>query len=1053
VTGTEPRARLIGRGAVLTALDRAVADAAEGTGGLLVVTGDAGLGKTSVARDAVRRATRAGFAVGWGACWEDDPRPAAPWAEALAGVGGVAATVAEELAGAADGDGEDDLASVEHAGRHRVEVLADLIRSAGPTLVVLDDLHWADPETLRLLRAVRGPLATSTVLVVGTARAFGRPELAAAVRAPDRMPLRPLDTEEVAALVEDLGGPADLTTVEQVHALAGGNPFLVREVVHLLGGDGADRLPAIGADVLGRRVAERSPRAQAVIRAASVVGLEVDAGLLATMTGRPPTQVTAALDEAGAAGLGGWTDTPGRWAFVHDLLRQAVRASLPTDERAELHLAAGRALAADPESRPPDVALHLLAAGPVADPAETAAATTAAGRWSAERQAWDQAVASYRESLRVIGATDDVARAEVLLLLGAAELRRGDVDAAADAFTSAAGIAERHGSGELLARAALGFGEGLSGFEVRLFDQRQVDLLERAITLLDAHPDGPDAPRLRAWVLARLSVALSLVAPGERRLALAEEAVAAARAAADDLALAHALAARCDALAGPDFVDERVEAATEIVGLARRHDDIALELLGRRLRVVALFERCEWTAAVEEVEAYARRAAPTGNPFYEWLVPMWRASWAMISGPPERARAEHATFEALAARAASPNAALLLDVQRLSLAFYGSDLDEYRAAADRLIELIPEELSPSSTGAFVHGLVAQGRMAEVRQALDRMAAGGFERIARDAEWLPCLYMLLEDAIVARHGAALRIFVDAAEPYAHLCAVEGIVAGFEGPLGLALAEARLALGDHDRAVADARAALDRTPIGPLHARAQRTLARALRRRGEPDDAAEAEQLLADAGDVPLTILELTRPDESTAADPKPHTPTTASAAFVREGDVWRIAFAGQEVVVRHAKGLADLAALLARPNVDVHVTELEPLPAGVDSGGPAGDPVLDRRAVAEYRARLTELDADLADAEGAHDLDRAASVKAERDYLLDELRAASGLGGRRRTLGPDPVERVRKAVTGRIRASISKLEEVHPALGRHLANAVRTGVVCSYRPEQDVSWRI
>jgi hypothetical protein len=170
-------------------------------------------------------------------------------------------------------------------------------------------------------------------------------------------------------------------------------------------------------------------------------------------------------------------------------------------------------------------------------------------------------------------------------------------------------------------------------------------------------------------------------------------------------------------------------------------------------------------------------------------------------------------------------------------------------------------------------------------------------------------------------------------------------------------------------------------------------------------------------------------------------------------VWRIAFAGQEVVVRHAKGLADVAELLARPGTDVHVTELEPLPAGVDTGGPAGDVVLDRRAVAEYRARLAELDDDLAAAEPPNDGERAAGVKAERDYLLDELRTSSGLGGRHRTLGPDPVERVRKAVAGRIRASISKLEEVHPALGRHLANAVRTGVTCSYRPEQDVRWRL
>ena len=80
--------------------------------------------------------------------------------------------------------------------------------------------------------------------------------------------------------------------------------------------------------------------------------------------------------------------------------------------------------------------------------------------------------------------------------------------------------------------------------------------------------------------------------------------------------------------------------------------------------------------------------------------------------------------------------------------------------------------------------------------------------------------------------------------------------------------------------------------------------------------------------------------------------------------------------------------------------------------------------------------------------RARGSLAEAEPLFRQ-----SLEGRRRTLGPDPVERVRKAVTGRVRASITKLEEVHPPLGRHLANAVRTGVTCSYRPEQDITWHL
>jgi hypothetical protein len=450
------------------------------------------------------------------------------------------------------------------------------------------------------------------------------------------------------------------------------------------------------------------------------------------------------------------------------------------------------------------------------------------------------------------------------------------------------------------------------------------------------------------------------------------------------------------------------------------------------------------------VDAYARRAASTGNPYYEWLVPMWRAAWSGLTGPLERAWTEHAAFEALAERAASPNATLLVDVQRFVLTVLGADRIAYREVADRMLELIPPELSPSSVGCVVHSLIVEGREVEARLELDRLVAGAIDATERDAEWLPCIYMLLEDAIALDHRTALERFVELAAPYADRCAIEGIVAGFEGPLGLVLAEARSLLGDHDRAVDEARAALERSRGGRfLHARAQRALAGTLARRNGPGDRAEAATLSAEAASVPLTLLELVRGDQP--ADQAAPTTAQVDQRFVREGDVWRLAFAGSEVVVRHAKGLADLAALLARPGVDLHVTDLEPLPAGVDTGGPAGDPVLDRRALTEYRQRLVELDDDLADAEAANDGERTARAKAERDLLLDELRAASGLGGRRRTLGPDPIERVRKAVTGRIRASITKVDEVHPALGRHLANAVRTGVTCSYRPEQETTW--
>ena len=139
-----------------------------------------------------------------------------------------------------------------------------------------------------------------------------------------------------------------------------------------------------------------------------------------------------------------------------------------------------------------------------------------------------------------------------------------------------------------------------------------------------------------------------------------------------------------------------------------------------------------------------------------------------------------------------------------------------------------------------------------------------------------------------------------------------------------------------------------------------------------------------------------------------------------------------------KGLHDLAVLLGAPGRPVHVREL----LGGDGGG--SDPVLDATAKAAYRARLAELDTAIAEAVGYADLGRADRARLERESLLAELSAATGLGGRDRRLG-DETERARKTVTSRIRDSLLRVDVVHPELGRYLRATVTTGVWCCYDP--------
>lgn len=194
-------------------------------------------------------------------------------------------------------------------------------------------------------------------------------------------------------------------------------------------------------------------------------------------------------------------------------------------------------------------------------------------------------------------------------------------------------------------------------------------------------------------------------------------------------------------------------------------------------------------------------------------------------------------------------------------------------------------------------------------------------------------------------------------------------------------------------------------------------------------------------------------------------------FLSEGDQWAISYDGATVRVRDAKGLRYLARLLGDPGREHHVADLlvaaagEVSPAqaaelgtvgrtGVDlleALGDAGE-VLDSRAKEEYRRRLEELRAEREEAVALGDAERAARAEEEIDFISRELAAAYGLGGRARK-DADSGERLRKAVSNRIRDSIIKLQRVHPVLGRHLDNAVRTGVFCSYVPEKPVSWKV
>ena len=216
-----------------------------------------------------------------------------------------------------------------------------------------------------------------------------------------------------------------------------------------------------------------------------------------------------------------------------------------------------------------------------------------------------------------------------------------------------------------------------------------------------------------------------------------------------------------------------------------------------------------------------------------------------------------------------------------------------------------------------------------------------------------------------------------------------------------------------------------------------------------------------GGVPSTPAAAPVPPEAPAA-----APARAGNWFLREGEDWTLGYEGTTVRLRDAKGLAYLARLLADPGRELHVADLAAIterPARRTSGdedgaltvraglGDAGE-VLDEQAKRAYKQRLTDLQEERDDAVAIGDVERAARAEEEIDFLTRELTAAYGLGGRARKAA-DSGERMRKAVTNRIKDSLTKIERVHPSLGRHLGNSVRTGTFCSYNPETPVQWQI
>lgn len=211
---------------------------------------------------------------------------------------------------------------------------------------------------------------------------------------------------------------------------------------------------------------------------------------------------------------------------------------------------------------------------------------------------------------------------------------------------------------------------------------------------------------------------------------------------------------------------------------------------------------------------------------------------------------------------------------------------------------------------------------------------------------------------------------------------------------------------------------------------------------PLEGAEHVPWLGDAAAVTREVVDFLAP--------KATQESTRRYALVRQGDVWELTFGGDPVYLKHARGFEDLAALLAAPGEEIHVSALQTSVTSEPTTRMSDliDPILDDAALSSYRKRLREIEAKLGGATGRV----ADRLRSERDAITKELRRAVGLHGRTRKLDPS-VERARKAVASRLKTAVQKIADVSPAAGVHFDRYVATGTYCSYAPPEPLRWEL
>jgi DNA-binding SARP family transcriptional activator len=838
----------VGRAREMATVKAALERAGAGAGSTLVVSGEAGIGKTRLAAEAVALAEHLGMSAILAHCVRDAAIPMQPFPDvvatilhdepdALEATGVPAADLARVVPELVVKSGTPIPISIDDQAQTRVvQAIVRVIEHAAtsPLVLVLDDAQWLGSDAVVVLRAILHALANAPAVVMVVVRepAPTLRELLADLARDEQVTAVQLDglgRNDLVAMLERSG--VDVRDdVEEVAAelrrRTAGNPLYVTHLVREARAAGTafdpDALPEALAGLLERRLETLDRAARDVLMLGAVCGVEFDVTTVeacrASSAGELLDVVDALCRERLLEERGG-----GRVAFAHELVRDAVLRTIGATRRSRLHQRVGEALAAA-GAPPGTVAYHLRNAGPRAA-ALAAPWMLRAGDEALWRASWAEAEALHAQAER--DAPTPAHRCQALVGRGRAERALSDVEGARATLEAARALARAHALRREFASATLQLvGGGGRGVAVDLPDATRASLLREALDgLTDADAD------LLVPVLGELALSLVLTDAKAERDALCERCVDVARATREPAMVAAALQTRRVALMGPDGTVARLNDARETLAFPPDVVPIERRIAAHLAIVEDAFELGDRQAVDVHLAAAQDAADACGHPFWRWAATSWRALVAAIEGRLDDAESLSQEAFAHQSTSAHPEAVAALGVHTVLFRLLEGRAGEVTALLAEAADLAPN--IPGYRAVLALCCAESGDLERAQREVDAFRGTDYD-FPPDSNWLLSIAVLADAAATLGDRAAAATLERRLRPYANCQVVlncYGAGGSAWGPVALHLGRLANTLGRPD----DARVLLDRAVDRAQAMRAESFVERARRARSDLDAA--------------------------------------------------------------------------------------------------------------------------------------------------------------------------------------------------------------------------